>query len=121
MPQPNILMIITDQERAIQHFPPGWERRNLPNMTLLKQNGLSFKNAVCNSCMCSPSRSTLFTSLYPAQHGVTDTLSFGSRYSAVETELDNTLPNMATMLRATHNTQYRGKWHLSKLDFVHSS
>lgn len=114
MPQPNILMIITDQERAIQHFPPGWERRNLPNMTLLKQNGLSFKNAVCNSCMCSPSRSTLFTSLYPAQHGVTDTLSFGSRYSAVETELDNTLPNMATMLRATHNTQYRGKWHLSK-------
>ena len=114
MSQPNILLIITDQERAIQHFPPGWERRNLPNMTLLKQNGLSFKNAVCNACMCSPSRSTLFTSLYPAQHGVTDTLTYGSRYSSVETELSNALPTMATMLRATHNPQFRGKWHISK-------
>lgn len=110
----NILLIITDQERAIQHFPPGWEQRNLPSMTLLKQNGLSFKNAVCNACMCSPSRSTLFTSLYPAQHGVTDTLSFGGRYSTTETELDNALPTMGTMLRPSHNSQYRGKWHLCK-------
>jgi arylsulfatase A-like enzyme len=110
----NILIIITDQERAVQHFPPGWEEEHLPNMTLLKQNGLSFKNAVCNACMCSPSRSTLFTSLYPAQHGVTDTLSFGGRYSVTETELDNSFPTLATVLRSTHNAQYRGKWHLSK-------
>lgn len=111
---PNILMIITDQERATQHFPPGWEEQNLPNMTLLKQHGLSFKNAVCNACMCSPSRSTLFTSLYPAQHGVTDTLSFGGRYSVTETELNSAFPTIATMLRPTHNAQYRGKWHLCK-------
>ncbi len=115
MPQPpNILMIITDQERAVQHFPPGWEEKNLPSMTLLKQNGLSFKNAVCNACMCSPSRSTLFTGLYPAQHGVTDTLSFGGRYSVTETELDNTIPTIAKMLNRSHNSQYRGKWHLCK-------
>ncbi|MEW5987166.1 MAG: sulfatase-like hydrolase/transferase [Chloroflexota bacterium] len=111
---PNILMIITDQERATQHFPPHWERNNLPNMTLLKQNGLTFKNAVCNSCMCSPSRSTLFTGLYPAQHGVTDTLTFGGRYSVAETELDCTFPTLATVLRPYYDCQYRGKWHLSK-------
>ncbi len=114
MSQPNILMIITDQERATQNFPPGWEEKNLPNMTLLKKNGLSFTNAVCNACMCSPSRSTLFTSLYPAQHGVTDTLTFGSRYSAVENELANTTPTIGTMLYKTHISQFRGKWHLSK-------
>ena len=111
---PNLLMIITDQERATQHFPTGWEQEHLPNMTLLKQNGLSFKNAVCNACMCSPSRSTLFTGLYPAQHGVTDTLTFGGRYSVTETELNNAFPTIATMLRPSHNAQYRGKWHLCK-------
>ena len=111
---PNILMIITDQERATQHFPPHWEQEHLPNMTLLKQNGLSFNNAVCNACMCSPSRSTLFTSLYPAQHGVTDTLSFGGRYSVTETELANTFSTIGTMLYSSHNSQYRGKFHLAK-------
>jgi arylsulfatase A-like enzyme len=107
-------MIITDQERATQHFPPDWEQKHLPNMSLLKQNGLSFKNAVCNACMCSPSRSTLFTSLYPAQHGVTDTLSFGGRYSVTETDLDNTIPTIAKVLHRSHGSQYRGKWHMCK-------
>ncbi len=35
----NILMFITDQERAIQHFPPGWARRHLPGMTRCKGTG----------------------------------------------------------------------------------
>ena len=26
----NIVLILTDQERAIQHFPPNWLRQNLP-------------------------------------------------------------------------------------------
>lgn len=118
---PNILLIIVDQDRATQHYPAGWEEENLPNMTLLKQNGLSFRNGFCNTCMCSPSRSTLFTGLHPAQHGVTDTLTFAFRASVNETELDNTLPNMAKMLRANYETHFRGKWHMSKggLDNVH--
>ena len=26
----NVLLFLTDQQRAIQHFPPHWEEKNLP-------------------------------------------------------------------------------------------
>jgi hypothetical protein len=32
---PDIIVIITDQQRATQNFPPGWEEENLPNLTFL--------------------------------------------------------------------------------------
>jgi choline-sulfatase len=112
---PNLLLIITDQERATRNFPPDWEQKNLPTMTRLKARGLSFKNAFTNACMCSSSRSTMVTSLYPAQHGVTDTLSYGGVYSVNDTALDPTIPNLATMLRkGGYQVHYRGKWHLCK-------
>jgi arylsulfatase A-like enzyme len=115
--QPDLILIITDQERATQNFPPHWESENLKTMTFLKENGFSFDRAFCNSCMCSPSRSTLFTGTYPAQHGVTQTLTWGGRYSDAETTLDPSLFNMARMLQQEgYNTQYRGKWHLNKGD-----
>ncbi|MEP0266217.1 sulfatase-like hydrolase/transferase [Dokdonia sp.] len=115
--QPDLILIITDQERATQNFPPDWESENLKTMTFLKENGFSFDRAFCNSCMCSPSRSTLFTGTYPAQHGVTQTLTWGGRYSDAETTLDPSLFNMARMLQQEgYNTQYRGKWHLNKGD-----
>lgn len=111
---PNLLLIITDQERKTQHFPDGWERENLPNMSLLKDYGMDFDQAQCNTCMCSPSRSVLFTGKYPAETGMTATLSFGGPQSPAEPQLDTTLPNMATMLNKGYDVQYRGKWHLSK-------
>src|SRR5262249_32081253 len=42
--------------------------------TELARTGLSFRNAFCNTAMCTPSRSTLFTGLYPPEHGATLTL-----------------------------------------------
>jgi len=114
-PQPDIILIITDQQRATQHFPPGWEEENLPNLTFLKQNGFSFDRAFCNTCMCSPSRATLLTGTYPAQHGVTQTLTALGNYSPAEGELNNTSPNLMNMLQGNgYDVQYRGKWHLSK-------
>ena len=113
--KPDILIILTDQERATQHFPENWEQDNLKTLTFLKKNGFSFDRAFCNTCMCSPSRSTLLTGLYPAQHHVTQTLTEGGRYSPSEIELDNTLPNIARMLfDEGYDVQYRGKWHVSK-------
>jgi arylsulfatase A-like enzyme len=112
--RPNLLILITDQERAVMHFPDDWATKNLSSLTLLKNNGVEFTNGCCNSCMCSPSRSTFFSGLYPAQHGVTDTLTFGGRYSVTEAELDPGLSNLALMLRPHYDVHYRGKWHLSK-------
>ena len=116
LPQrPNLVLILSDQERATQHFPPGWEEENLHNLNRLKRHGLTFNRAFCNSCMCSPSRSTLFSGRYVAQHQVSDTLTWGGLWSPTENTLDPTLPNLATMLRpAGYRVHYRGKWHLSK-------
>jgi arylsulfatase A-like enzyme len=70
---PNILLLITDQQRYPCHWPedPGWLRELTPNHHELASTGLTFNQAFCNTSMCSPSRATLFTGRYPAQHGVT--------------------------------------------------
>ncbi|MFM9140025.1 MAG: sulfatase-like hydrolase/transferase [Solirubrobacterales bacterium] len=70
----NVVMFITDQEATLRHFPKGWAKKNLPGAQRLIRNGLEFKNAFTNSCMCSPSRATLLTGYLPAQHGVRYTL-----------------------------------------------
>jgi choline-sulfatase len=112
----NVLLFITDQDRAIQHFPPGWAKRNLPGYTRLLRNGVSFDNAVANACMCSPSRSTLLTGYMPAQHGVKYTLEQdmpAPKYPQVE--LTAKLPNLATVsLAAGYHPVYKGKLHVCK-------
>ena len=112
----NVILFITDQERAIQHFPKGWEAENLPGATRLKRQGVTFNNAFCSACMCSPSRATLMTGYFPAQHGVKYTLETNmpnDQYPQVELPLD--LPNLATVMSAAgYHVPYKGKWHLSK-------
>ena len=113
--QPNILILITDQERAPQHWPAGWGDTNLPNRKRLAEHGLTFTQACCNAGMCSPSRATTFTGLYPATHGVVYTLTTGGSHSPLEPDLPHNVQNLAAMLAtAGYNVQYRGKWHLSR-------
>ena len=68
--KPNVLIIITDQEREVMHWPEGWAEANLPARRRLMANGLHFTRAQCNTAACSSSRATFLTGLYPAQHGV---------------------------------------------------
>lgn len=115
----NIVLILTDQERAIQHFPPNWLRQNLPGMRRLRQHGVSFERAFTNACMCSPARSTLMSGYFPAQHGVKYTLEedmpFPEYPHQVELPRPPVLPNLATVMRAAgYNVVYKGKWHCSK-------
>lgn len=76
MRPPNFLVLITDQQRAPRHWPedPGWLPELMPNDAELASTGLSFRNAFCSTAMCSPSRASLFTGLYPAEHGMELTL-----------------------------------------------
>ncbi|MFN3851868.1 MAG: sulfatase-like hydrolase/transferase [Spirosomataceae bacterium] len=113
--KPNLLLIMTDQDRGLMHFPPGWEEKNLVAMPRLRKKGISFTNAFCSTCMCSPSRATTFTGVYPPQHGVTLTLTEGMPYSNREKTLPMGMQNMARMLKAGgYSVNYIGKWHLSK-------
>jgi choline-sulfatase len=113
----NVLLFLTDQERAIQHFPEDWLRKNLPGMRRLKRHGVSFERAFTNACMCSPARSTLMTGYFPAQHGVKYTLEEDMEASRKypQVELPTDLPNLATVMQAAgYTTVYKGKWHCSK-------
>jgi arylsulfatase A-like enzyme len=68
MPQPNILLITTDQQHhsALGAVNP---RIQTPNLDRLAAEGTLFQRAYCNNPVCSPSRSTIITGLYPAWHG----------------------------------------------------
>jgi choline-sulfatase len=37
----NVLVFMTDQDRAIQHFPARWAQQNLPGYTRLQRHGLT--------------------------------------------------------------------------------
>ncbi len=117
--RPNLLMVITDQERYPQHWPTdsSWLDANFPARQRLAANGLTFRNAFCNSAMCSPSRATLFTGLFSEQHRVKRTLTYGGSWSVEETPLPVCVQNMARMLAsANYRVVLAGKWHLSKSD-----
>jgi arylsulfatase A-like enzyme len=112
----NVIVFLTDQQRSVQHFPPGWTRRNMPGLTRLSQHGMTFPNAFTNACMCSPARSTFLTGYFPAQHGVKYTLEQNMpspQYPQVELPLS--LRNPATVTAAAGYTPvYKGKFHCVK-------
>ncbi len=113
--RPNIVFIINDQERQVQHWPAGWAEENLPSHQRLAANGLTFTRAFCSTAMCSPSRSTLFTGLHPAQHGVIHTLTEGGSASPTEPTLPQNIQTMGAMLgSAGYDVVLKGKWHMSK-------
>ncbi len=82
----NLVIFITDQQRAIQDFPAAWVQANLTNLNTLTNTGLTFTNAITNTSRCSPSRGVLTTGLYAP----TKTL----------VEVGGTLPTTWTTLRA---------------------
>src|SRR4249920_2111265 len=112
----NVLLFLTDQQRAIQHFPRDWGRRNMPGLTRLQEHGMLFEHAFTNACMCSPARSTLMSGYFPAQHGVKYTLETdmpAPQYPQVE--LSTNFKNLASVSQAAGYTPvYKGKFHCNK-------
>ncbi|MBC8444674.1 MAG: sulfatase-like hydrolase/transferase [Chloroflexi bacterium] len=68
MARPNILLITSDQQHysALGTVNP---RIRTPALDRLAREGVQFDRAYCNNPVCSPSRSTILTGLYPAWHG----------------------------------------------------
>jgi choline-sulfatase len=113
----NVLVFLTDQQRAVQHFPPGWTQRNMPGLHRLEQHGLTFENAFTNACMCSPARSTLMSGYFPAQHGVKYTLETDMPYPQYpsQVELATSFKNPASVVASAGYTPvYKGKFHCVK-------
>src|SRR5215469_17901460 len=105
----NILFILTDQER---HFRPGElpEDYRLPAHERLARKGIVFENHQINSCVCTSSRSVLYTGQHIQQTKMFDNTNF-----PWITSMSTDLPTIGDMLRkAGYYTAYKGKWHLSK-------
>jgi arylsulfatase A-like enzyme len=68
--RPNIVIVVLDTVRA-DHLPAyGYPRDTAPFLSELASKGVVFDRAYAASSWTSPSVATLFTSVYPFQHGV---------------------------------------------------
>ena len=100
--KPNILLIISDQQRI---DTLGFNQQTpcqTPHMDRIAREGISFDQAICSSPLCSPSRVSIFTGKYPHQLDMLRN--------------DGTLPGPATLTDSLRElgyyTAYAGKWHL---------
>jgi len=67
---PNILWICTDQQRHDTIGALGNECINTPHIDRLVREGTAFSHAFCQSPICTPSRSSFLTGMYPSSiHG----------------------------------------------------
>ncbi|MBT3601998.1 MAG: sulfatase-like hydrolase/transferase, partial [Candidatus Latescibacteria bacterium] len=103
MEKPNLLLIMTDQQRwDAMGCSGGWV--DTPNMDRIAADGVRFSNCVTNSPVCIPARLSLATGLYPHNTGVWQNM--GHTLS----------PNANTWMQAVRNAGYRtslfGKTHL---------
>lgn len=68
--RPNIILIITDQQRYDTIAALGYDYMHTPNLDRLVHEGVSFNNCFITAPSCAPSRGSLFTGYYPHVNGV---------------------------------------------------
>jgi arylsulfatase A-like enzyme len=122
MDQPNVLVIMTDEER----YPPPyeqslaeWRRTTLVNRERIRSGGVELHRHYVGSTACVPSRATLFTGQYPSLHGVsqTDGIAKNPDDPAMRWLDADEVPTMGDWFRAAgYSTHYRGKWHITHAD-----
>eukprot|EP00571_Detonula_confervacea_P015958 CAMPEP_0172307348 /NCGR_PEP_ID=MMETSP1058-20130122/8230_1 /TAXON_ID=83371 /ORGANISM="Detonula confervacea, Strain CCMP 353" /LENGTH=619 /DNA_ID=CAMNT_0013019495 /DNA_START=18 /DNA_END=1877 /DNA_ORIENTATION=+ len=123
--RPNVVLIITDQERSHKHWPPGWAEKNLSThydcligcQGKNNRSSVVFPNAFTATTECSPSRASLLTSSYPTEHGVKTTpgtldprYDLGSGVAAADTYggvdgMNRERPNLLRLLSTPNRTE----------------
>ncbi len=100
--QPNILLILTDQQTRKAMSCAGNPHLQTPNMDALAAGGTRFTNCYCAAPVCGPSRSALATGMMPHQTGLT----------VHGQKPDLSIPTFGVALReAGYHTAWTGKWH----------
>jgi len=67
---PNILWLCTDQQRFDTIAALGAPGYHTPNLDRLCREGVTFTHAYCQNPICTPSRASFLTGLYPSAHHV---------------------------------------------------
>lgn len=68
--RPNIVFIITDQQRYDTIAELGFDYMLTPNLDKLTRQGTAFENMYITAPSCAPSRASLFSGVYPHTNGV---------------------------------------------------
>jgi arylsulfatase len=103
---PNILLIVSDQERQRDWLPAGFE---LPARQRLLDQGLEFTRYYTHTSPCSPARGTLFTGQYLPVHGVNENC-----IMPANGELSTDAQTLGKLFRKQgYYVGYKGKWHLA--------
>jgi choline-sulfatase len=109
---PNLLLLMTDQQRADTVAPGGPCRT--PHLQALAAAGTSFDGCRTINPICSPTRASLHTGLRPHAHGMTDVT---HAVDATQADLKPGLPFWGRVLRdAGYRTAHFGKWHVERSD-----
>ncbi len=69
MKKPNILFLFSDQHNARCMSCAGHPDVRTPNIDRLAAEGVRFENAYANNPICTPSRISYLSGLYPSTHG----------------------------------------------------
>ena len=67
--RPNVLLIISDQQRYDTLGCTGQSGSATPNIDRLAAHGTLFEQAFCTTPICTPARASLLSGLYPHTHG----------------------------------------------------
>lgn len=103
--RPNILLLITDEERERVWFP---DTVRFPNRERLESRGMRFNDHHSHTFPCTPSRATILTGRHAASTGMFDNTNFGWQQP-----LDPAIPTLGHRLSAAgYRCGYLGKWHL---------
>jgi len=101
-PRPNVLLIVSDDQRPDTIGALGNDRIRTPNLDSLAAQGTVFTRVVCPCPICVPSRAEI----------ITGCSGFRNRVPYFSKEIDPGLPTWArTMRNAGYHTWYVGKWH----------
>lgn len=104
MEHPNILFILTDQQRFDTCSCYGQNLEVTPNLDDIAQEGVCFKYAFSNQPVCGPARSILQTGRYPTETGC---------YRNGIALPENTQTIAKLLSDHGYQVAYIGKWHLA--------
>lgn len=88
--QPNIIFILSDDQRDNTFGAMGNTFVSTPNVDKLINNGIRFSNTYIAEPVCCPSRVSLFTGMYERIHGV----GFTSSYRLTEEQWSQSYPEL---------------------------
>ncbi|MFV1995738.1 MAG: sulfatase, partial [Verrucomicrobiales bacterium] len=102
--RPNILFLISDDQRADTISALGNKRISTPNLDALVERGVTFTRAVCANPICVASRAEILTGNSGFRNGIIPLPGLG--------RLQENMPSWPrTLMDAGYETCYVGKWH----------